>query len=225
MTQKKVPFAGFPPELPDFLWGIALHNEKPWFEAHREDFERCLNGPIRALAWQVLDTVGGKYPDEPLRPHISRIFRDARNLRGRGPLNDHMWFSFGRTGRVFATEPQFFFGIDARCCSWGVGYWNGSAETMERWRRSIDVNPRRLSRIVGSIDRMGGFERIGPVYKRPKGDPGPLLFAWYNTRQPGVEKTLWFEPDPPGPELAEQIASDFIGLMPLYRYFAELGGD
>ena len=216
------PFEGFPGELPDFLWGIALHNEKPWFEARRETYERCLHGPLKALGRQMTDTLSERFPDDTFSLHISRIFRDARNLRGRGPLNDHMWFSIGRTGRVYAEEPQFFFGIEARCCSWGLGYWNVTAETMERWRKSIDANPLRLSRIVRSIRRMEGMERIGEIYKRPKGDPGPLLFDWYNTRIPGVERTEWFEPDPPGPELADRIAEDFARLMPLYRYFCAL---
>ena len=219
------PFEGFPAELPDFLWGIALHNEKPWFEARRDVYERCLYGPIKALAAQVIDTLGERFPDIALTPHISRIYRDARTLNGRGPLNDHMWFSLGRTGRVYAAEPQFYFGIEARCCDWGIGYWNASAEMLERWRKSIDANPERLARIVRKINRMEGFVTIGDPYKRPKGDPGPLLFEWYNARHPGVGKTEWFDPDPPGAELAERLAADFAKLMPLYEYCLALGTD
>lgn len=225
MAQKISPFEGFPPELPDFLWGIALNNEKAWFEARREVYERCLHGPVKSLAWQVMEGLGEKFPDISLAPHVSRIYRDARTLNGRGPLNDHMWFSLGRTGRVYAAEPQFYFGVEARCCDWGIGFWNAGTETLERWRRSIDANPARMSRIARQIQKMDGFEMISEPYKRPKGDPGPLLFDWYNARHPGVGKTLWFDPDPPGAELAEQITGDFIRLMPLYRYFLELGGD
>ena len=224
-NEKHPPFEGFPADLPDFLWGIALNNDKTWFEAHRDDYERCLHGPVKALTWQVLEALGEKYPREPLSPHISRIYRDARTLRGRGPLNDHMWFSIGRTGRVYSLEPQFFFGVEARCCTWGLGFWNAGAEVMDRWRKSIDVNPRRLARIVGTVNRMEGMERYGETYKRPKGDPGALLFDWYNTKMPGVSRTLWFDDGLPGPELAGIIASDFIKLMPLYRYLAELCGD
>lgn len=222
-SKKTIPFEGFPADLPDFLWGIALNNEKPWFEARRDIYERCLHGPIKALAWQVTDRLGEKFPDIVLTPHISRIYRDARTLNGRGPLNDHMWFSLGRTGRVYAAEPQFYFGIEARCCDWGMGYWNADAEMLERWRRSIDANPAKLTRIVRKINTMEGFESIAAPYKRPKGDPGPLLYEWYNARHPGVGKVEWFEPDPPGPELADRLAEDFGKLMPLYEYFLSLG--
>jgi len=219
------PFEGFPAELPEFLWGIALNNEKPWFEARRDIYERCLHGPIKSLIAQVIDTLAEKYPDTVLTPHISRIYRDARTLNGRGPLNDHMWFSLGRTGRVYAEEPQFYFGIEARCCDWGIGYWSASPATLERWRKSIDANPERLARIVRKINKMDGFERISEPYKRPKGDPGPLLFDWYNARHPGVGKVEWFDPDPPDAELADRLADDFAKLMPLYEYFLALGAE
>lgn len=224
MAKEKIaPFEGFPKELPDFLWGIALNNEKPWFEARRDIYERCLHGPVKALAWQVMENLTDRFPKLTLMPHISRIYRDARTLNGRGPLNDHMWFSLGRTGRVYAPEPQFYFGVEARCCDWGLGYWNVDAALLERWRRSIDANPQKLSRIVRRIHRMDGFQLIAEPYKKPKGDPGPLLYDWYNARHPGVGKTLWHEPDPPGPELADIITEDFAALMPLYEYFLSLG--
>jgi len=225
-TREKIPpFEGFPAELPDFLWGIALNNEKPWFEARRDIYERCLHGPVKSLAWDVLEGLHDRFPDISLRPHISRIYRDARTLRGRGPLNDHMWFSLGMTGRVYAQEPQFYFGVEARCCDWGIGFWNGGTEYLERWRKSIDANPARLTRIVRGIEKHGGFELLAEPYKKPKGDPGPLLYPWYNARHPGVGKTLWFEPDPPGPELLDAILEDFTVLMPLYEYLLAVGAD
>ena len=215
-------FQGFPRELPEFLWGIALNNEKPWFEARRDIYERCLHGPMRALALGLVEALGEKYPDLTFTPHVSRIYRDARTLNGRGPLNDHMWFSIGRTGRVYAVEPQFYFGIEARCCDWGVGNWNSDAAGMERWRRRIDASPAKLGRIVKKLGAMEDFALLGGAYKRPKGDPGKGLFEWYNARRIVFGKVEWFEPDPPGAELFDALLADYCALMPLYRY---LGGD
>ena len=212
----------FPAELPEFLWGIALNNEKPWFEARRDVYERCLRGPMKSLIGEVLQRLEDEYPKIPLMPHLSRIYRDARTLNGRGPLNDHMWFSLGRTGRVYAAEPQFYFGIEARQCDWGLGFWNADASVMERWRASIDADPKKLARIARTVEKMDGMELWKEVYKRPKGDPGPLLYPWYNAKTLVVQRIEWFDPDPPGPELAERVAEDFSRLMPLYQYFLKL---
>ena len=221
-TAKKLPFEGFPRDLPDFLWELAFHNERPWFEAHREDYERCLNQPIRALAREVCDKLGEKYPGKADEVHISRIYRDARRLHGRGPYNDHLWFSLGLTGELYDVRPKFWFGINARCCEFGMGMWGAGGALLERWRRWIDENPARLGGIVRRLGKLENLALCGERYKRPKGDPGPLLYDWYNAREIAVEGTLWFSPDPPGPELADELVDIFSRLMPLYDYMMEL---
>lgn len=211
-------FKGFPGDMPEFLWGIALNNDKAWFEARRDVYERVIHGPIKALAEDVTDALTERYPELALRYHISRIYRDARTLNGRGPLNDHLWFSIGRTARVYETETQFYFGIDARGCDWGVGCWNVRAADMERWRAAIDADPRPLERIVKKLGGLEGFEFAGGIYKKPKGDPGETLYDWYNARRVVLGKSTWFEPDTPGPELCGTLIEDYSALVPLYRY-------
>jgi len=214
-------FEGFPKDLPDFLWGIALNNEKPWFEARRDIYERTLHGPMKALSGDLAEALTEAHGELSLRTHVSRIYRDARTLNGRGPLNDHMWFSIGKTARVYEPEPQFYFGVEARCCDWGMGLWNVTAADMERWRAAIDADPRKAERLVNGLREKTGMELLGGAYKRPKGDPGPALFDWYNARRIVLGKTLWFDPDPPGPELFEAVLRDFEALVPLYKYLLE----
>ena len=215
-------FAGFPSDLPEFLWGIALNNEKPWFEARRDIYERVLHGPVKALAGDLTEALGERFPDLVLTPHVSRIYRDARTLNGRGPLNDHMWFSIGKTGRVYETEPQFYFGIEARCCDWGVGFWNVKAADMERWRARIDASPGKLESIVRKLGELPEHALLADSYRKPKGDPGKLLYGWYNAKRIVFGKTVWFEPDPPGPELYDTLLADFSAYVPLYRYLTEI---
>lgn len=221
-TKPKVPFEGFPKDLPEFLWGIAFNNEKPWFEAHREQYERCLNQPFRAFAREICDRMEEKYPCRCSELHISRIYRDARRLYGRGPYNDHLWFSLGLTGQLYDVRPKFWFGINAKSWELGMGMWGAKGELMERWRREIDEHPERLSKIVRRLNRHGGIELWGERYKRPKGDPGKLLYDWYNTKAAAVGRTVWFDPDPPDEELLEQVMADFEALMPLYDYMMEI---
>ena len=45
-----MPFTGFTSETGEFLWELAFHNEKPWFEAHKEQFLRAVKEPFDALA-------------------------------------------------------------------------------------------------------------------------------------------------------------------------------
>lgn len=63
------------------------------------------------------------------------------------------------------------------------------------------------------------------MYKRPKGDPGPLLSPWYNrksialTRDENCEGLLF------QPELAQQVSQGFCFLKPYYEYLMDLAGD
>ncbi len=175
------PFEGFPRELRDFLWGLSFNNEKSWFLAHKEEYERCLHQPVQALAWQLRDRLEERMPGLAPEVHISRIYRDARRLYGRGPFNDHLWFSLGVAAQLYTAQPQYWFGIHAESYNWGLGVWNIDGAGLARWRDAIDADPAPLSRIVRGGAGWGGG--------RPRSGPGPLCpdrgVCEQNTR-PGV---------------------------------------
>ena len=212
MPKNIPPFEGFPKDLPDFLWGLSFNNERPWFNAHREDFERCLNIPIHALAEDVKAAMEERHPGLAPALHVSRIWRDARRLFGRGPFKEHMWFSLGLSEEIYTPLPQFWFGIDAKM----------KGDLLERWRKSIDLAPQRLTPIVKALDKHPELHRYGEVYKKPKGDPGLLLYDWYNARSVELGTTVWFEPDPPGKELLDQVLDIYETLVPLYEYLTTI---
>ena len=89
-------FNGFSEQTIDFLWGIRLNNEKSWFESHKEEYKRVLEQPMKALASEVYKAFNEKYPELGLFCYLSRIYRDARRLFGRGPYKDCLWFTLAR---------------------------------------------------------------------------------------------------------------------------------
>ena len=76
-------FQGYRQETLDFLWGIRFNNDRTWFQAHKEEYIRCLYEPTAALGEEVYDRFASKRPKLGLDLHISRIYRDARRLHGR----------------------------------------------------------------------------------------------------------------------------------------------
>ena len=76
-------FQGFSQEAIDFLWGIRLNNERPWFLAHKQDYEQFVLAPMKELGAEVFDEFAKLCPKMSLKLHISRIYRDARRLFGR----------------------------------------------------------------------------------------------------------------------------------------------
>lgn len=87
-------FTGYTDQTVDVFWGIRFNNDRAWFAEHKQEFQDAVMTPTKALAGDLYDWFQEAYPNLHLNVHISRIYRDARRLFGRGPLNDHIWFSF-----------------------------------------------------------------------------------------------------------------------------------
>ena len=70
-----------------FFRGLARHNAKPWFEAHRDDYETGVRGPMRELI-EDLDTRFAQFAPEiggdPKRS-MFRINRDIRFSKDKSP--------------------------------------------------------------------------------------------------------------------------------------------
>ena len=119
-------FQGFSQGAVDFLWGIRFHNERTWFEAHKEEYLSLVDRPLRELGAQAARAMGEKYPKLGLGLKVSRIYRDARRLYGRGPYKDHLWFSLRRFREQEGAVPCFYFELAPEYYSYGVGAYDPS---------------------------------------------------------------------------------------------------
>jgi len=188
-------FQGFSQEAVDFLWGIRFNNERGWFEAHKEEYLTLVAGPMRELGEQVHAAVEEEFPKLGLNLHVSRIYRDARRLHGRGPYKDHLWFTLRRPKEEWVSQPAFYFELAPEYYSMGMGWYDATHLTMAKLRARIDR------------------------------DPGSLLSPWYNRKSIAISRDencggLLFQP-----ELAEQVIQGFRFLKPYYEYLFSLAGD
>lgn len=210
-------FEGFTQETSDFLWELAFHNERPWFQEHREQFQHCLKEPFDELAKETLALMEKKYPEETFQLHISRIYRDARRLFGRGPYKDHLWFSIW-TGTSKDDNPCFWFEVSASHYSYGAGAWCMSAEQMAGYRAAIDANPAFVEGLARTLEEQKRFRLFGEDYKKPKGDKGELLNKWYNKRWLGFECRRDFGGEILKANLPKRLVDGYSFLMPYYDF-------
>lgn len=218
-------FQGFSQEAVDFLWGIRFHNERSWFLAHKQEFLTLVDAPMRQLAAQTGEAMAAEYPELGLEWKVTRIYRDARRLYGRGPYKDHLWFSLRRPGEREAVTPCFYFELAPEYYSYGAGCYDPTPLTMAKLRARIDRDPEPLEKLARRLERRGEFVLEGQVYKRPKGDPGPLLSPWYNRKQISLASDHNCEGLLFTPELAGQVLEGFRFLTPYYLYLRDLVGD
>ena len=218
-------FTGYCNQTIDFLWGIRFNNERPWFEAHKGEYLQYVLQPTRELGEELYDYMAGKYPELWLNLHVSRIYRDARRLFGRGPYKDHLWLSIHRPEERPGASPSFWFELTPEEWSCGMGFWDAPPVTMAKLRARIDRDPKSLEKLTRTLNRQDFFTLDGPEYKRPGRAPSPLLQPWYGKRSfvLGHEEAhcelLWSH------ALADRLVEGFTFLLPYYRYVLSLEGD
>ena len=210
-------FTGFTPETSQFFWDLMFHNERPWFLAHKAEFERHLKGPFDALARETLAEMQRRHPSFDWKLHISRIYRDARRLFGRGPYKEAMWFTL-RTWEKPFRGPSFWFELRASRYSCGMGFFDFSPEQMAEYRAYIDANPAHVESLAKDLLSQDTFHLDGENYKRPKANKGEPLDSWYNKKWVSVEYTRDFGGDLLKEELPQILCDGFDALMPYYEF-------
>ena len=160
-----------------------------------------------------------------LNLHVSRIYRDARRLHGRGPYKDHMWFVLRRPGESWTVRPAFYFEVAPESYAMGMGCYDAPPAMMARLRARIDQDPKPLEKLARRLNRQDRFRLEGQEYKRPKGDPGPLLYPWYNRK--GL--ALSWEQNWGGtlytPALVQEVVEGFQFLAPYYELLDRLAAE
>lgn len=217
-------FQGFTQGAVDFLWGIALNNNREWFTAHKQEYLDLLDRPLRELSVQLRDAMNQKYPELGLLAHVCRIYRDARRLHGRGPYKDHLWLVLERPTEESSAHPAFYFEIAPNYYSYGCGFWDMTPKLAAMHRARIDRDPKALSAIARQTER-SKFKLFGEEYKRPKGDAGRLLNPWYNRKNFGLSYDDNCEGVLFTPELFDDVFDGFLFLTPFFRYYDTLAGD
>ena len=218
-------FQGFSPTAVDFLWQLRFNNERSWFEPRKQEFVDLIRDPMQQLAAQVQETVLDRHPKLQLNLKISRIYRDARRLHGRGPYKDHLWFVLHRPGDDANNGPAFYFELAPEFYSIGMGYWAATPLTMAKFRARIDRDPAIMEKLARRLERRKEFSLEGAVYHRPKGDKGTLLNPWYNRRNLALVWDRPCEGNLFAPELADEIADSVDFLLPYFEYLSSLAAD
>lgn len=130
-------FDGFPREAFEFFEQLALHNNRDWFHAHQDVYERACRDPMRQLVAQL----GGS----PAKTRISRINRDVRFSRDKSPYRTH----------IAAGMDANYIHLSADGLYVGAGIYMPEPAALERLRRAIDreTSGRALQKIVASLRR------------------------------------------------------------------------
>ena len=213
-------FTGFTQDTIDFLWGVRFNNERNWFLEHKALYLECLYQPMTEFADELLIFLQEARPEAGLIRKVTRIYRDARRLFGRGPYKDHLWLSVERPGGEETGKPVFWFEVTPEGWNYGLGYWRATPLTMAKLRNKIDRDPETMEKLTRRLKRDGEFVLQTEEYRRPKAaPPSEILAPWYKAKtfalyheEPWTE-TLYSR------EIVARVEKGFRFLLPYFDYF------
>jgi uncharacterized protein (TIGR02453 family) len=118
-------FGGWPAEAFDLYEGLEADNSRPYWQAHRDVYERSVRTPFAELSDAVQKRFG------PLR--LFRPNRDTRFAKDKSPY---------KTAAAAVTESQggaaYYVQISAEGMFVGCGMYHMASDQLERWRAAVD---------------------------------------------------------------------------------------
>jgi uncharacterized protein (TIGR02453 family) len=158
-----------------FLRGLARNNDREWFEARREVFERAAKAPMLALIEEINHAMEGFAPDHLRPPHkiMMRIYRDIRFSPNKQPYKTHLSAWWSRRGMEKTSGSGYYLQIGAKGVMVSAGVYMPEREQLLALRRWMSSHHAEYRATVAKLLRArgAGFTGIdGDMLTRmPKG--------------------------------------------------------
>jgi len=168
-------FEGFADTSAAFFHQLTLHNDREWFEAHREAYQEGWLRPMEALLHEVRERLLRAYPGGGLgRPKIFRINRDLRFSKDKSPYKTHVGgflpVAGPSDGRSQIEQPAaLYFHVSHSELFAAAGLYGMDPATLARHRQAL-IDSRRgkeLDRILAGLRRRSMRLDAREALKRP----------------------------------------------------------
>ncbi len=142
------------PDTFKFLADLAKHNQREWFQEHKDRYEKAHENVI-AFAGDLIKELSKANigVDASLEPKkcVMRIYRDIRFSKDKTPYKTNM--AIGRLTKNKIGEIGYYLQIEPGNKSFiAGGYWMPQGEHLKAIRQEIDYNAADLIRIIDSAD-------------------------------------------------------------------------
>jgi len=169
------------PRTLQFLRDLSNNNNKPWFDAHKEDYA-VAKADFETLTGQMLQALTPLEPalaDQTAKSCIFRIFRDVRFSKDKTPYKSHFGAYFSRGGRKWPGAGYYLHIEPSRSFVAG-GLWMPEPALLKSVRQEIDYNFEEFSAITGS-------RQFKKLFGEPEGEKLKTLPQGYTADNPAIE--------------------------------------
>ncbi len=172
----------FTPATFRFLRALARNNERAWFHAHKDAYERDVREPFLALIGDLqapLAKISPHYRADPRKVggSLFRIHRDVRFSNNKLPYKTWAGARLYHERRREIAAPSFYVHVEPGACFAGGGLWHPESHTLKHVRDFLVDNPAAWKRATRSAAFRRHFTFRGESLTRaPRGyDPAHEL--------------------------------------------------
>jgi uncharacterized protein (TIGR02453 family) len=165
-------------ELFSFLAELRRHNDREWFNAHKDRYLAEVRDPMLAFIGSIavpLTKISRHIAVDP-RPSggsLMRIYRDTRFSRDKTPYKTNVGIHFGLKAPRDFEAPGYYLHVEPGEVFMGAGIWHPGADALRAIREAIVKDPRAWK----GAKRLGLSHEEATLKRPPRGfDPAhPLI--------------------------------------------------
>lgn len=220
----------FTPATFRFLEQLAEHNDKTWFEAHKDEYEDCVRSPalevIRDMAPLLADFAPAfRAEARKMGGSLMRVYRDTRFARDKTPYKTNVGIQFRHQLGKDVHAPGFYLHVAPEECFLGVGSWHPESDLLGRIRDLIAAEPARWRAARDDRGFSQYWQLVGDALSRP-----PRGYAADHPEIDDIKRKDFIglcgltRKQVTGARLVDLSAERFAAAAPFMRFLCEAAG-
>jgi uncharacterized protein (TIGR02453 family) len=208
-----------------FLRGLARHNSREWFLAHKADYEAHVREPFQRLLTDLQPALAAISPQfradpRPVGGSMFRIQRDTRFANDKAPYKPWQGARLFHERRREVAAPSFYLHLQPGDCFIGAGLWHPETPTVRKVRQFIIDNPGswKAAAHAPAFRKRFDLEDSEMLVRMPRGFPDDFEFADDLRRKNFVAFRSLDDDLMTGPRLRQTVEKDLAALGPFTDY-------
>jgi uncharacterized protein (TIGR02453 family) len=216
------------PSTLKFLKDLKKHNNKPWFDAHRIQYEAARKD-FTEFVQAVIDKHGKKDPtinSLTARDCLFRVNRDVRFAKDKSPYKTNFGASINKGGKKAFDTAGYYFHLEPGASFSGGGLYMPMSAALGKVRQEIDYNLPQFKKILNS-------KKFRSVYDGLDISPGLMLSRvpkGYKPDDPAAEFLKYksyiafvnlSDKELVSPDLVKKTVASFAAIQPLLEFLNE----
>jgi len=208
-----------------FLSHLALNNDRSWFLAHRDDYDRAKED-VEAFVFALFPALGIDRGSHKASFWFHRIYRDVRFSREKTPYKISFSCSLDPEGKKGPGLGAYFHVEPGNESLVAGGLWAPEPAVLKKFRLDMEDGPRAFLKILEAPEfRQRLHLHEGEKLRRvPKGFPEDHPAAeLFKLKQITAWRTFT-DAEVTAPTFAAEVVATVKALDPFLRYLEEAGG-